>query len=139
MHSALRQQPPGGPKISCLKVLFNRINTPCSIPESKKNVGRNACKVFSTNGSAQQTLKHLNPCGTARNKNGGTVSAATASIFAFYVVNVVLYLTSTMRGQLMKPVTLLEAFEWSVLAYKITCKNYLANCIEETGNQTSWA
>jgi len=138
-------------KISCLKTLFNRINTHCSTPDAKKNEERQLYNIFRANGYpnnfVRRYIKQTNPRQQPRSLQNddkskwrsipyiNTVSEATARILAPYGIKVAHKPTSTLRGQLMKPKTPLEASEKSAVVYRINCKKCVTNYVGETGKR----
>ncbi|BHF77522.1 hypothetical protein SprV_0602062900 [Sparganum proliferum] len=142
-----RSNHPIGHKRSCVRTLFQRVQTHCSDDDGKKEEAKYLHSLFTANGYPRSFIRECRRKTTRQRSVGEkpkfwlaipyvkNVSEATARILNPFGIGVAHKPESTIRQQIMRPKDPLPATEQSAVVYSIPCQNCNARYVGETGKR----
>nr|VZI14512.1 unnamed protein product [Spirometra erinaceieuropaei] len=133
-------------KRSCVRTLYQRVETHCSEPEEKIAELQYIRRVFKANGYppnfADRSIRKMDERPNRMDTKSWralpyvkNVSEAVGRLLAALGVGVAHRPEATIRRQLMKPKDPLPRLETSGVVYRILCSCGQSNCVVETGRQ----
>ncbi|BHF70332.1 hypothetical protein SprV_0301338200 [Sparganum proliferum] len=138
---------PVGHKRSCVRTLFQRVQTHCSDDNGRKEETKYWHALFKTNGYPKSFIRKCLKKPHPERSDGENpkfwlaipyvknVSEATARILKPFGIGVAHKPESTIRQQIMRPKDPLPVTEQSAVVYSIPCQNCDARCVGETGKR----
>nr|VZI17047.1 unnamed protein product [Spirometra erinaceieuropaei] len=142
-----RSNHPIGHKRSCVRALFQRVQTHCNDNDGRREEMKYLHSLFTANGYPRSFIRECRRGFNRERSNDEklkfwlaipymrNVSEATARILSPFGIGVAHKPESTIRQQIMRPKDQLPATEQSAVVYSIPCQDCSARYVGETGKR----